>query len=203
LYALSQDEKRSVITPEILSRLRNMGLEAAKRTLKVTTQAGVRNVLAPEQRKLRQRLNHLRFPDLFRGRFYTDTLFSSVKSIRGHVAVQVYTNGKGFDRIYPMKDKKVYKVLNILWFLSFMMLVFHRILLATEPMRYYLVLLMQHVDVITLNKSRQFLIVLGQILLKPTPESLMLASDEQPGDRVHQNVCGVTTARSGLLVPED
>jgi hypothetical protein len=29
-----------------------------------------------------------------------------VKSIRGHVAAQVYTNGKGFDRIYPMKDKK-------------------------------------------------------------------------------------------------
>jgi hypothetical protein len=56
LFALSQDEKRSVITPEIFSRRWNIGLEAAKRTLKVTTQAGVRNVLAPGQRKLRQRL---------------------------------------------------------------------------------------------------------------------------------------------------
>jgi hypothetical protein len=47
LFALSQDEKRSIITPEILSRRWNIGLDAAKRTLKVTTQAGVRNVLAP------------------------------------------------------------------------------------------------------------------------------------------------------------
>jgi hypothetical protein len=29
-----------------------------------------------------------------------------VKSIRGHIAAQVYTNGKGFDCIYPMKNKK-------------------------------------------------------------------------------------------------
>jgi hypothetical protein len=38
LFALSKDEKHSAITPEILSRRWNIGLEAAKQTLKVMTQ---------------------------------------------------------------------------------------------------------------------------------------------------------------------
>jgi hypothetical protein len=49
---LSTDEQRSVITPEILSRRFGIGLETAKKTLRLTTQAGVRNVLAPTERKV-------------------------------------------------------------------------------------------------------------------------------------------------------
>jgi Reverse transcriptase (RNA-dependent DNA polymerase) len=105
IQALSSSELRSVLTPEILSRRWGIGLVAAKRTLAVTTQAGVRNVLLPSERKVRQRLDHLRFPTL-KGRFYTDTLFAKNKSLRGHVAAQIFTNGLGYDRFYPMPDKK-------------------------------------------------------------------------------------------------
>ena len=64
IKALSTTEKRSALTPEILSRRWNIGLDTAKKTLHATTQAGVRNVLAPGERKVRQRLDHLKFPNL-------------------------------------------------------------------------------------------------------------------------------------------
>ncbi|KAI2504065.1 hypothetical protein MHU86_10347 [Fragilaria crotonensis] len=64
LFALSTSDKRSVITPEILSRRWGVGLDTAKRTLKVTTQSGIRNVLAKGERKVRQKLDHLAFPNL-------------------------------------------------------------------------------------------------------------------------------------------
>ena len=104
IFAIRSSERVSVLTPEVLARRWAIGLDAAKRTLKVTTQMGVRNVLAPGERKLRQRLNHLKFPNL-KGRFYTDTMFSKVKSLGGHTAAQVFTNGRGYDRFYPISKK--------------------------------------------------------------------------------------------------
>jgi hypothetical protein len=47
LFPLSTSEKRSTLTPEVLSRRWKVGLDTAQRTLKVTTQSGIRNVLAP------------------------------------------------------------------------------------------------------------------------------------------------------------
>ena len=105
VLALSTDAKRSVITPEILSRRWHIGLSTAKRTLAVTTQAGVRNVLVPADRRTRQRLNHLKFPTLWVD-LYTDTMFSGrVPSIRKCTAAQVFTNGRGYDRFYPIRSK--------------------------------------------------------------------------------------------------
>jgi Reverse transcriptase (RNA-dependent DNA polymerase) len=104
IFAITTEERRSAITPPILSRRWGIGLEAAKRTLRATTQAGVRNVLAPTERKLRQRTDHLKFPTL-RGRTYTDTMFSNLPSIRGYKAAQVFTNGSGFDHFYPIESK--------------------------------------------------------------------------------------------------
>ena len=54
--------------------------------------------------KLCQRLDHLKFPNLW-GRFSTDTMFSKVKSIRGHRTAQIFMNGQGYDQFYPMKSK--------------------------------------------------------------------------------------------------
>ena len=106
IMSLSVAEKRNALTPEILSRRWGIGLETARKTLSATTQAGVRNVLAPGERKVRQRLDHLKFPNL-RGRYYTDTMFSKVKSTRGHKAAQVFTNGHGYDRFYPLASKSL------------------------------------------------------------------------------------------------
>jgi hypothetical protein len=41
LFALSTSEKRSTLTPEVLSRRWGVGLDTAKRTLKVITQSGI------------------------------------------------------------------------------------------------------------------------------------------------------------------
>ena len=104
MFALSTSEQRSIITPEILSRRWGVGLDTAKRTLQVTTQSGIRNVLAPGEKKVRQKLDHLAFPNLS-GKWYTDTMFSKTKSIRGHLVAQVFTNGRGSDHFYPMTGK--------------------------------------------------------------------------------------------------
>jgi hypothetical protein len=36
---------------------------------------------------------------------YSDTMFPSIKSIRGHTCAQVFTDGHGFIRVYPLKKK--------------------------------------------------------------------------------------------------
>ena len=92
------------LTPAVLSQRWHIGVAKAAKTLDVTTQAGVRHVYAPGERKLRQRILHLKFPTL-RGTWYTDTLFTKFHSARKFTCVQVFTNGYGFDRVYPMTSK--------------------------------------------------------------------------------------------------
>ncbi len=86
---------QSVITPEILSRRWGVGLDTAKRTLQVTTQSGIRNFLARGERKVSQKLDHLAFPNLS-GKW---------KSVRGPLTAQVFTNGRGSNHFYLMKNK--------------------------------------------------------------------------------------------------
>ena len=105
LAKLSTAERRSVLTPEALSKRWLIGLDTAKTTLRNTTQAGIRNVIAPGERKLRHRLDHLRFPNL-RGRFYSDTMFAQVKSTRGSTCAQVFTDGKGYDTLDGLVAKR-------------------------------------------------------------------------------------------------
>jgi hypothetical protein len=106
---LTSSERLNILTPEILAKKWNIGLATAKRTLHVTTQAGLRNVCLPGERRLRQRTNHLRFPTLS-GKYYTDTMFASKKSAQMFKTAQIYTNGKGFDYFYPMVDKTIVEV---------------------------------------------------------------------------------------------
>ena len=64
IMALSTTERKSVLTAPVLAKCWNIGLDAAARTMRVTTQAGIRNIYAPSECKLRQRLDHMRFPNL-------------------------------------------------------------------------------------------------------------------------------------------
>jgi hypothetical protein len=90
VMALETHDTRSVLTPAILSRRWGIGLSAAQKTLKVTTQKGVRNELAQGERKVRQWLNHCLYPE-FRGKYYSDTMFAKIKSKRAHTSAQVFT----------------------------------------------------------------------------------------------------------------
>lgn len=101
---VSSKPERYRLTPEELSRKWGCGLGIATQTLKVTTQRGIRNVLAPGERRVHYKTNHLQFPNL-NEIFYTDTATASIKSCRQYRYAQVYTNGKGYDRFHPMKNK--------------------------------------------------------------------------------------------------
>ena len=105
IKALSTKDRRSVLTPPVLAKRFNCSLETSRRTMQVTTQSGIRNVLAPGERKLRQRLDHLRFPRM-RGKWYSDTWFPSVKTCRQFKVGQIFTDGLGFDANYPQVEKK-------------------------------------------------------------------------------------------------
>jgi len=104
ISALKTTESRSTITPELLAKRWCIGLPKASQTLKVTTQAGVRNVLVPSERKVRKKAPWLKFPNV-KGRWYLDQMFSKVPSIHGDKGATVYTNGQGYDVIYPWKSK--------------------------------------------------------------------------------------------------
>jgi hypothetical protein len=95
--------RHSHVSAEEVARKFRCGLETAKRTLKTTTQYGVRHALHPLHRRYRihqQELNTKRLMDTF----FTDTLFSKVKSLNGNVCAQVYTNGR-YTRVFPMASK--------------------------------------------------------------------------------------------------
>ena len=105
LASLKTFDQKAALTPEILSRRWNIGLEKAQDTLRVTTQAGVRNVLVPSERKVRKKAPWLKFPAV-KGRWFTDQMFSLVESIHGDIGASVFTNGTGFDKVYPIHTKK-------------------------------------------------------------------------------------------------
>jgi hypothetical protein len=46
----------------------------------------------------------MRFPSLV-FTLYSDTLFSHIRSVRGFSCAQIFTDGHGFVRVYPMKSK--------------------------------------------------------------------------------------------------
>jgi hypothetical protein len=100
---MTSSERKSALTPEVLSRRWNIGLDSAKRTLQVTTQKGVRTVLHPLTRRYRTRQSHLRFPTI-RTKVYTDTMFSSVTSIRQYKCAQVFTTNTAYSRVYPLQS---------------------------------------------------------------------------------------------------
>ena len=96
-------DRHSQVTAETVARKFRCGLETAQKTLKATTQRGVRHAMHPLHR--RYRVDHL---NLHRRRlkdtFYMDTLFSKVKSIAGNTCAQLITNGT-FTRVYPLESK--------------------------------------------------------------------------------------------------
>ena len=100
---MGSKDRHSQVNAETVARKFRCGIETAQRTLKTTTQRGVRQTIHPLHR--RYRVDHL---NLHRRRlddtFYMDTLFSKVKSLNGHTCAQLITNGT-FTRIYPMESK--------------------------------------------------------------------------------------------------
>jgi hypothetical protein len=108
--ATTMTSKRGLnMNAETLSNNWCIGLEAAKKTLQVTTQKGIRNVLHPYpiEKRFRTKQAQFRYKQLSgrHGRFYTDTFFSNTPSINGCKMAQLYINDLTFTKVYPMKTK--------------------------------------------------------------------------------------------------
>lgn len=100
-------ERRTTITPQMLSQRWGIGLDTAKQTLRVTTQSGIRNVLAPAERKVRKKAPWLKFPAVNRTLF-ADALSAKVPGLHKETGATVFTDGKGYDFFYPWETKSHY-----------------------------------------------------------------------------------------------
>ena len=101
--SMMSNQRHSTVNAEELSRKWGIGLETAKKTLKVTTQFGIRHALHPLRRRYRTDPMSLRYRRL-RSTFYTDTLVSKVTSLKGNKCAQVYSSNN-FIKVLPMVSK--------------------------------------------------------------------------------------------------
>jgi hypothetical protein len=107
LMSATTTKKNYRTTAEKLASTWNIGLEATKKTLQVTTQKGARITTHPIEQPFRTRQAQLRYNQLGgrHGGFYTDTFFSSVPSLNGSTMAQAYTHDQGYTKVYPMQLK--------------------------------------------------------------------------------------------------
>ena len=102
--SLSTQERSSILTPQILSKWWHCTMNAASCMMQSTTQTGICSIYVPGERKLRQHLNHMRYPNL-KGKWYSDTFFMKITLVRQHTCGQIFINGLGFDIPYPLARK--------------------------------------------------------------------------------------------------
>jgi hypothetical protein len=105
ISALTTKGKQLTVTPEDLARRWGIGKELASRTLKVTTQRGIRNFGPTIEKRYDTKLPHLMYPIMKGTRFYTDTLFAGTKSIRLNQVAQIWTDGNGYCLFFPLASK--------------------------------------------------------------------------------------------------
>jgi hypothetical protein len=100
----TSSHRRPDVRPDDLAQKWGIGKVQAANTLKVTTQRGVRSAIHPLHRRFRTKNMQLRYAQL-NCRFYSDTFFSEVKSVRGFSCAQVFVDRTEFSVVYPMKRK--------------------------------------------------------------------------------------------------
>lgn len=93
-----------MITIQESAKRWHIGSEAAARTLRRTTQEGMRFVRGRLEHRLRTSQAHLRYPSL-NVTIYSDTLFPSLKLVPGYTCAQLFTDGHFFACMYPLKRK--------------------------------------------------------------------------------------------------
>jgi hypothetical protein len=97
-------DRHTTISAEDISERWCIGLAQANKTIKVTTQRGVRSALLPLSRRYRtDRMYHKK---RLRDEWATDTYFGRHKSLDGNTCAQVFANKKLFVEAYPMESKR-------------------------------------------------------------------------------------------------
>jgi len=82
ISGMQSDKRRDGVTKEELACMWNIPLKTAAQTIQVTTQKGIRMAVHPIHARYRTKQAHLHYNQLGgrHGRFYTDTMFASIKS---------------------------------------------------------------------------------------------------------------------------
>ena len=95
------DERHVKVTAEMLAEKFGISIPRAQRTLRVTTQRGVRSAILPISR--RYRADRMFAVKRLNGKFSTDTAYGKVKSLRGNVGSQLFSHKCGFKACYPLQ----------------------------------------------------------------------------------------------------
>ena len=95
--------RHTELSAEEVSKKFGIGIETARNTLKATTQHGIRHAMHPLSRRYRTDIMQSKRKRL-NDTFYSDTMFSGIKSIRGNTCAQMFTNGK-FVHLEPVVRK--------------------------------------------------------------------------------------------------
>ena len=102
---VTTSDRRNGVDAPTLARNWGIGLEAAKKTIKVTTQRGVRTMVHPSlSRRFRTNDRQLRYRRLGIECF-TDTLIAKTESRQKNKYAQVFCTVEGWTRAFPMKLK--------------------------------------------------------------------------------------------------
>ena len=103
IAAVDTRARHTALSVEEVSRKFGVGLETARNTLKATTQYGIRHAVHPLSRRYRTDILQSKRKRL-NDTFYSDTMFSGIKSIRGNTCAQLFTNRK-FVHLEPIARK--------------------------------------------------------------------------------------------------
>jgi hypothetical protein len=102
--SIISNEQHSKATPEELASKWNIGIQAAKDTIHVMVQHGIRTAIHPMTRWVW--VDHLNLhQQQLSGTWYTNTLLSKVKSKLRNTCANIYTQGE-FTHVIPMTSQK-------------------------------------------------------------------------------------------------
>ena len=103
--AMRTDERASSITPEAVAKKWMIGTSKAAKTLRVTTQAGIKYITHPAARRFKTDMAHIRY-NRIPGTFYADIMEFPMRSIDGQKTAHTIGNGHGYARMFPMDTKR-------------------------------------------------------------------------------------------------
>lgn len=101
--SMATSERHSVISPENLATKWSIPLDTARKTLKATTQFGVRHATQPLRKRYRTDILLSRYRR-FNTTMYSDTIFFKYKSLNSNTVAQIFCN-EDIIQVYPMASK--------------------------------------------------------------------------------------------------
>jgi hypothetical protein len=106
IQSMQQYGKRGGVDTVTLAKNFGIGIETAKIMRLVTTQRGVRKMIHPSlHQRYKTNDRQLRYW-LLPVTLFTDTMYSTIILRQGNKAAQVFCDGDGWGRAFPMKKEK-------------------------------------------------------------------------------------------------